>query len=49
MSASEDFNPSVKEFCKTSTVLMSLADIFIIMKSLKLNIYRHNEAVKNIK
>lgn len=28
---------------------MSLADIFIIMKSLKLNIYRHNEVVKKYK
>jgi len=46
MSGSEDFNPLLKEFCKTSTVLMSLADIFIIMKSLKLNLYRRNEAVK---
>lgn len=28
---------------------MSLADIFIIMKSLKLNIYRYHEAVKKYK
>lgn len=46
MSASEDFNPLSEEFSKTSTVLMSLADICIIMKSLKFNIYRHDEAVK---